>query len=798
MGRMRDRFALVMLCVVVAATAFAMPISERKARDIAKSFMTNQRISHTALRMVSHAPRLTSSSQDAAYYVFNASDHGYVIVAGDDRAPAVLAYSDQGTFDPDNLPEAMQEMLDGYASQIALLAQGAKVAPQPRAAGAIAPLIKSAWSQNNPYNILFPYVKSGNTSSHARVGCVATAASQVLNYWQYPSSTTQPIPAYVTSTKGIEMPELPVTTFKWDIIQNTYLTTDTLSEAALEASKLCLYVAQSVEMDFKESSSGATTGRLPLRLATYFGFDPSAHFVSRQNYSTQEWADALYGEIAAGRPVIYSGSKKSGGHAFICDGYDGNGMFHINWGWNGMSNGYFLLNVLNPDEQGTGSADGPYGYIYSQAACLGLQPDQGGSSEFGMTAVEMTLDSSIESRANVGDPFVATVSGRFYNYTSSMLAIRFGWGLFEGDQLIESLYTTYTDKSTPGNYFNLKDKVLKLGENMTEGTYRIMPMYSEYDNINWRPCIGADRNYIEVTIDGNQCHFVGYGTTGQRDYSINDITMEGTMHNGRPINIDLNMTNNGKSSNELLYMYVDGVFFGTAFVGLEPGETGDITYMYMSDVAGDHTFTWSWNDDGSDPIATRTITLEPMPAASLSATFTILNVTDADNKIITSDKFSIDLTVTNNGTTTYDEDISAKLFKHTKGNSGTNVQGINQHVTLEPGETKTIRFDMTNVLDGWKYFIKTYYYSEGNQIALKNAGTATFTIVFPDEPDPDQNIAGDVNSDGEVNINDVTILIDYLLNPDDAHIDRIAADVNTDGEINISDVTGIIDILLSR
>ena len=192
------------------------------------------------------------------------------------------------------------------------------------------------------------------------------------------------------------------------------------------------------------------------------------------------------------------------------------------------------------------------------------------------------------------------------------------------------------------------------------------------------------------------------------------------------------------------------------------------------------------------------ITLEPMPAASLSATFTILNVTDADNKIITSDKFSIDLTVTNNGTTTYDEDISAKLFKHTKGNSGTNVQGINQHVTLEPGETKTIRFDMTNVLDGWKYFIKTYYYSEGNQIALKNAGTATFTIVFPDEPDPEQIIAGDVNSDGEVNISDVTVLIDYLLNPDDAHIDRIAADVNTDGEINISDVTGIIDILLSR
>ncbi|MBQ9555647.1 MAG: C10 family peptidase [Muribaculaceae bacterium] len=793
------KHTLLLMCLAVMTTAWAESINENQARQIAAKFMYSHSMQGTNLKLANKAPRMNASttSGQAAYYVFNGATSGYVIVAGDDRAPAVLAYSDKGTFDSQQVPEAMQEMLDSYAAQIDALAQGASAAPQLTAGQAIAPMVKSAWSQNNPYNILFPYIAS---NKHAYVGCVATALAQVMNYWQWPAGMTQAIPAYVTDSKGITMPELPATTFNWDIIQNTYQTTDTLSDAALEASKLSLYCAQAVEMDFKDASSGATTGRIPMKVASYFDYDPSAHMVSRYNYSTQEWADLLYGELAAGRPVIYSGSKKSGGHAFICDGYDGNGMYHINWGWNGQSNGYFLLNVLNPDEQGTGSADGPYGYIYTQAAILGLQPNEGGTMVVEMTAAQVKLDSYTDTRSSESNPFNAVASCRFYNYTSSRLAVRFGWGLFEGDQMIERLYSTYTTNSTPGNYFNKQGQSLNFGEDLTSGTYRLVPIYSEYDpnvsasQANWRPCAGAERNYIEVTIDGNKCYFTGYGTAGNRDYAINDITITGNMHNGRPVNINVNLTNNGLSSNELLYMYADGTFFGTGYVGLEPGETGNIPYRYMSNTAGEHTLTWSWNDDGSDPVASRVINLEAMPAANLSATIKILDVTDTDNKIITSDKFSVVLTITNNGETTYDEDISSKLFKNTQGTSGTSVQGINQHLTLAPGESTTMQFDMTNVLDGWKYFIKTYYYSEGTQTSLK--GTSTYTIVIPEEPTPDI-IPGDVNSDGKVNIDDVTDLIDYLLGIAGDNLPE-AADVDKDGKVNIDDVTTLIDMLLGN
>ena len=782
---------LLLLCLAVTTTAWAESINESQARAIAARFMATHAMSSASLKMAHKAPRMSAvaSSDQAAYYVFNGSHRGYVIVAGDDRAPAVLGYSDQGTFDTQDVPEALQYLLEGYAAQIDALTRGTQAAPQLRSAAPISPLVPTAWSQNNPYNILLPYLPSGK---HAYVGCVATALSQVMYYWKWPARPIRPLAAYTSESLGFEMPELPVIDFNWDAMQVTYQTTDTLSDAAQAAATLCLYAAQAVQMDFEKTSSGATTSSIPNFASTYFDYDASAHMENRASYTTQGWADLLYSELAAGRPVIYSGRKASGGHAFICDGYDGNGMFHINWGWNGNSNGYFLLNVLNPDEQGTGSADGPYGYIYSQGAIVGFQPNHGASHIFELTATEVVLNSYTSSRDYTSDPFTAYVSGRFHNYTSDTLDVRFGWGLFKDGEMVSRLYSAYNHTLKPGNRHTHTNRELTFGENMTSGTYRIMPMYSEYGQDNWRPCVGSDRNYIEVTIDGNQCTATGYGTAGTRGYVVNDITVTGNMHNDRPVDIKVNLTNNGTSSNELLYMFADGQFFGTGYVGLEPGETGDIPYMYMTSTAGDHTLAWSWNDNGSDPIATRTITITPMPGATLEATIQTLNVVQGSDRIINSDKFSVLLTITNKGETTYDEDISAELFKNTYDNYGSSVQGINQHLTLAPGETTTLQFDMTNVLDGWKYFVKTYYYSKGEQKSLK--GTSTHTMQFPSGPD--DPLLGDVNGNGDVSIADVTALIDYLLGGT-TPIVREVADVNHDGEITIADVTALIDLLLS-
>ena len=785
----RIRQCMVMMCLMAIFTTMANPITESQASAIASRFMATKSKPATSLRMVQKGPKLnaTGTGENAAYFVFNSSQSGYVIVSGDDRAPAVLAYSEQGTFDCNQVPEAMQALLESYAEQMIALNQGCKAERLLSAGPAIRPLLTCSWSQNFPYNIMLPYVNG----SHSVAGCVGTAMAQVMYYHKWPVRPTMPIPAYTTTSLHIDMPELPVEDFEWDLMQDTYLTNDTSSAAALAAAKLTLYCAQSVEMDFLGGAAGATSTRMPMMLSTYFGYKPSAHSINRESYSSEEWAEAIYSELAAGRPIVYSASKKTGAHAFICDGYDGNGMYHINWGWNGLSNGYFLLNVLNPEEQGTGSANGTYGYIFSQAAIVGIEPGNDGANTFELTSTNLTFSNYTTTRTASNFGFSVTVSNRYYNYTSNVMAVSMAWGLYQGETLKSIHNETYHPSLRPGFFISTTNKVLTFGKNITSGTYRIVPIYSEYGAGNWRPCVGADKNYIEVTIDGNTCSYTGYGTAASRDYTVNDITFEGKMHNGRPIDINVNMTNNGLTHSELLYMFVNGTFIAAGYVNVEPGETGDVPFKFMPATAGNYTLTFSWNENGSDPIATRTITVDAMPAANLNGYITVHNVTNNTERIITDNKFSISIAITNRGTTTYDEDISVMLYKQTQDNYGTPVQGKNQALVLAPGETKTLQFDMDDVTDGWIYFARAVYYSSGAQAGLNV--TSPYTIVFPEEP---EFTPGDVDNDGGVSISDVTALIDYLLGGNIA-INVQAADVNNDNDISIADVTTLVDMLLT-
>ena len=775
-----------MMCLLAIFTTMANPITESQAKVIASGFMASKNKPDATMRMVQKGPRL-STSEKAAYYVFNSSESGYVIVSGDDRCPSVLGYSDNGTFDSSQVPEAMQELLDSYAEQIKALDQGAKAVSLSAARPAIRPLLTCAWAQNTPYNTLLPYI-SGN---HAVAGCVATAMAQVMYYYKWPARPTTTIPAYTTSSLNINMPALPIVDFQWNMMQDTYLTNDTASTAALAAAKLTLYCAQSVEANFMANGTSATTSRIPMMLANYFGYKSTAHSISRDNYSSEEWAEALYSELAAGRPVVYDGKKKTGAHAFICDGYDGNGMYHINWGWNGLSNGYFLLNVLNPDEQSIGGASGSYGYIYEQAAIVGIEPGTASGNGLEITTSNVLLNSYTTSRTGSSYNFTANVSGRFYNYTSQVYGLSCGWGLYQGETLKSVLYYANNSNLKPGSYLPLNSCALNFGKNITSGTYRIVPIYSEQNAGNWRPCIGADKNYIEVTINGNTCSYNAYGTAAERNYTVNQVTFEGTKHNGRPMDINVNLTNNGNSCNDLLHMFVNGTFSATGFVSLEKGQTGDVPYKFLPTSAGTYTITFSFNEDGSDPIASRSLTITEMPAANLSGQITVLNVTNASTRIITDNMFRVKVAVTNNGATTYNEEISASLYKQTHGNYSTPVQGKSQAIVIAPGETKTLEFEFDNVTDGWKYIVRTYYYSSGTQVTLKN--TSTYTIIFPEEP---EFIPGDVNNDGCLSIADVTTLIDYLLGSNIA-INMQAADLNNDSSISIADVTALIDMLLS-
>ena len=780
------RILLILTCLMAINAVKANVVTENQARSIATRFMADKAMPSARLQMVHKAPRLNASrpnASKAAYYVFNSTQPmgGYVIVAGDDRAPAVLGYSDNGTFDADDVPPAMQEWLDSYAEQIAALDNGARPATLQAMNKVVRPLVTAIWSQSEPYNISLPFYKG----EHVYTGCVATAMAQIMHYWKWPTWSTKSVPAYTSEALSIYMPSLPPTSFQWDLMQPTYLMSDTTSDRALAVATLMKYCAQSVEMNFKESSSSASSSQVPIALSTYFGYKPSAIYKRRINYTTAEWESLIFNELAASRPVYYSGSKMSSGHAFVCDGYDGHGMFHINWGWNGNSNGYFLLSVLNPDIQGTGSASGSYGYVLSQAAITGIEPGTEMPSDLTVTSKYIEVISSQNTRLNSNYNFSVTLLTHFANYMEQTISFDYGWGLYKDGNLIQTLNTDYVEGLDSWYYIHPQN-TMNVGSGISTGTYRIVPIYSKRYAHNWKPCDGSNVNYVEMVINGNTCTFTSHGASNTPDYSINDITCTGNMHPNRPVDITVNVTNRGNTRNDIMYMVVNGKVTSSGFVDVETGTAADVIFTYTPSTTGFYTFAFSFNKDGSSPLASRSITINAMPQAALTGIARALNVTDKTNRVITSNKFSVDVTVYNVGSTTYDEDISIRLYKNIYGSTGTLVQGKSKRVVIPPGQSTVVRFDLENVIDGWRYFAKTYYYSAGDMISL--AGVGTHTIVFPGPPP-----TGDVNCDGEVSIADINSIINLIL----TGIYDSYGDVNGDGEVSLADINATINLLLN-
>ena len=791
--------ALAVACVAVSSAA---PVTENQALSAASRFMSGKTLSLVAQQRGNRAP---GQATHQAYYVFNAqASQGYVIVAGDDRVPAVLGYSDNGTFDPANVPPAMQALLDGYAAQIDALPE-VMPAPQQVSRTPIRPLVKSIWGQGEPFNYYLPFTRTTTSDGvtrawHAKTGCVATAMAQVMYYHQWPAGTTQTIPAYTsltTSNEGVkltfERPAKPVTTFNWDAMKKAYNTTDSTNASGKAVARLMEYCDQALKMQFYASSSSAQTSEIPAALIDYFDYDATVRYVKRSSYTTTEWENLLYSELQAGRPVVYRGHKNPGGHAFVCDGCDASGLFHINWGWNSLSDGYFLLSDLNPDAQGIGGSDGECGYIYDQGMVIGIKPNAGGANAINVMFYEMEIKSTSGTRTSSSADFSVTVQGRFLNNTPYDELFDYGWGLYQGTTLKSVLSQTSRTSPLQSNYYITVDRTLKFGSGLTSGTYQLRPIFKEQSQSSWKVCEGGMANCITAVISGNNCTFEANGTNGTPNYVINNVTFDGTLNTGKQVNVKASVTNKGKSLPNIIYMFVNGVKTTSALSDLEQNQTGYLTFHFTPTTAGTKTVMFSLNEDGSSPLATRTVTINTMPEATLNTSNKILNITSTATKIITSRTYSVETTFTNTGTNAYNEDVTLRLYRVSNGTSGSNVQDVTLPLQLAAGQSKVVRFDCDNVVNGEKYFAWVYYWSSGQQVRGK--GTSSYTIIFPNETEYEK---GDVNGDGKVDVTDVNIIVNIILGKDNASNYPGNANVDGQGGIDIGDVNAVINQMLGK
>ena len=358
-------FKKICILLVLAANgliaANASNIDVNAARQAANNFVKSKMASKgmfnapaTADLKLAHAE--ASSVEGNAYYVFNIQGGGWVIIAGDDRAKQVLAYGDKGNIDMNNLPGNMKGYLNTYKEQIEEMQsyKGQVIAKKSIQRNTVVePMLKSTWGQDEPMDRMCPMV-SGEL---AAVGCGPLAMAQIMYYWKYPTQN-QGLDQYFIYGLGT-IPALPATTFDYNLMLDSYTiynpTTGGVSlgtytdEQANEVAKLCRYCGQACEVRYNSSSGSYTYDqRDAFKIMGYtntdvklIGIDPSYYCDNNNKYSQDEWIDLIYAELEAGRPIPYHNVDFVDGHAWVLDGVDADGKFHMNWGWYERYNGWF-------------------------------------------------------------------------------------------------------------------------------------------------------------------------------------------------------------------------------------------------------------------------------------------------------------------------------------------------------------------------------------------------------------------------------------------------------------------------
>lgn len=325
------------------------------------------------------------------YHVFTLGDEGFIIVSGDEAARAVLGYSFSSSFDVNDIPVNMEDILNRYCSEISWRRNsGVRITEEMRAcrekeisgaaetrafSGSVAPLLGTiAWDQEPYYNAYCP--------KGTPVGCVATATSQIMRYWEYPSSGT----GIYTSTEKYNGSTM---SFNYNYTLNwSNMPKETLRKANDDIAKFCYGVGVGINMEYTTSGSGAYQSDVIRLLTVNYKYPATIkRYVreassNRYNYTKAEWESIIKAELDAGRPVqyagyYYNGRSYSGGHSFVCDGYNSNGYFHFNWGWGGVSNGYFSVDALQPSALGTGAGAGNFNSL--QEILTGIQPPSSGN-----------------------------------------------------------------------------------------------------------------------------------------------------------------------------------------------------------------------------------------------------------------------------------------------------------------------------------------------------------------------------------------------------------------------------------
>lgn len=486
------------MATVVAASLSATALSPEEALSRLAS-STAHKIAATESMT---KPRLITAGKSGnltTYYVFT-SDARTLFVGADDAAAPLLGYIDRDVDNLDQLPPQMKWWLGEYSREIAYASGNAAIKLNVAPDGAtddrepIEPLVATRWDQSAPYNDSLPL----SNGIRCYTGCVATAMAQAMKYFNWPAKGTGTL-SYTWDGNAMSM-NLDSTPFEWGQMLDTYTTATDGSEAQRAAvatlMKACGY---SVNMNYGSTSagSGASPFSIVPALVEHFGYDKGTELMMRDFYTIDEWNEMIYQNLATTGPVIYGGESAEGGHCFICDGYESDGYFHINWGWSGDYDGYFLLSALDPAGQGAGGSAG--GYNSNQDAVIGMKkPVEGSSYPAPYLALQGTLTGAISNGIiELGGGY----HGGFFNMSNYSGIFDIGLEL-KNTETGEITYLTSVTGQAIASMAGLIKLEFTEPNGLAQGSYEASPVY-KVNGSDWTPFKIPKSSPSYITIVSN-------------------------------------------------------------------------------------------------------------------------------------------------------------------------------------------------------------------------------------------------------------------------------------------------------
>lgn len=387
--KLHFRYLLTLLYVTFFISGtFAQFVNSERAKNVAVALFNERKPYQTPVVSVEDIQnsKLVYHNEVPTYYIFDMPGQSFAIISADERILPVLGYSFESDFDENNVPDGMGWLFQEYKQQIydvvvnnlinkevdtkqewekyeraTTLQKSYGASAQLPSPQSVGPLMTTTWSQGCYYNESCPADNTLGSTRCGRVptGCVAVAFAQVLKYHNYPTQGSGS--KSYSSNYGTLTANFGTTTYNWANMPNKLLSNNS------DVAQLLFHTGVAVNMTYTANSSSAYTTNIKTALTSRFKYASTVQNITKSSYNNTQWDNVVKNELNAQRVVIISGHdpNANAGHAFVADGYQGTNSFHINWGWNGSSDGYFLLTALSPSS---------YAFNSNVGAIIGIKP----------------------------------------------------------------------------------------------------------------------------------------------------------------------------------------------------------------------------------------------------------------------------------------------------------------------------------------------------------------------------------------------------------------------------------------